>query len=62
MNDENNFMQLILGLQSSAWMLLGKVANPVNGEMYRNLVEASRTIDILMMLVVKNKGNLTETE
>ncbi len=62
MAEDDKFMQLVLGLQSSAWMLLGKVANPVNGEMYRNLEEAKRTIDILMMLQEKTKGNLTDTE
>ncbi|MGM5487934.1 MAG: DUF1844 domain-containing protein [Nanobdellota archaeon] len=60
--EEDMFTQLILGLQSSAFMLLGKVANPATGDTYRNIDEAKRTIDILMMLQEKTKGNLTETE
>lgn len=59
---EDMFTQLILGLQSSAFMLMGKVANPATGQTYKNLEEAKRTIDILLMLQEKTKGNLTETE
>ncbi|MCB9362543.1 DUF1844 domain-containing protein, partial [Candidatus Woesearchaeota archaeon] len=59
---EDLFTQLILGLQTSAFMLLGKVANPANGDIYRNLEEARRTIDILMMLEFKTRGNLSEAE
>jgi hypothetical protein len=58
----NMFTELVLGLQSSAWMLMGKVANPATGQLYKNLQEANRTIDLLMMLELKTKGNLTETE
>ncbi|MFP4423801.1 MAG: DUF1844 domain-containing protein [Candidatus Woesearchaeota archaeon] len=59
---EDMFTQLILGLQSSAFMLMGKVANPATGQTYKNLEEAKRTIDILLMLQEKTRGNLTETE
>lgn len=56
------FMQLIMGLQSSAWMLLGKVANPVTGKVEKNLEAAKATIDMLIMLQAKTKGNLTKVE
>lgn len=56
------FMQLIIGLQSSAWMLLGKVANPITGKVEKNLEAAKGTIDMLMMLQAKTKGNLTKVE
>ena len=56
------FMQLIISLQSSAWMLLGKVANPVTGKVEKNLEAAKATIDMLMMLQAKTKGNLTKVE
>jgi hypothetical protein len=56
------FMQLIIGLQSSAWMLLGKVANPITGKVEKNLESAKGTIDMLMMLQAKTKGNLTKVE
>jgi hypothetical protein len=67
MVDENElndvlFMQLILGLQSSAWMLLGKVANPITGKEERNLEAAKATIDTLLMLKDKTKGNLSKNE
>jgi hypothetical protein len=55
-------MQLILGLQSSAWMLLGKVANPITGKEERNLEAAKATIDTLLMLKDKTKGNLSKNE
>ncbi len=56
------FMQLIIGLQSSTWMLLGKVANPITGKIEKNLEAAKGTIDMLMMLQAKTKGNLTKVE
>ncbi len=61
-NFDAMFMQLIMGLQSSAWMLLGKVANPVTGKVEKNLEAAKATIDMLMMLQAKTKGNLTKVE
>ncbi|MCG2718676.1 MAG: DUF1844 domain-containing protein [Nanoarchaeota archaeon] len=60
--NEAMFMQLIMGLQSSAWMLLGKVANPITGKMEKNLEGAKVTIDTIMMLKEKTKGNLSKTE
>ena len=64
MEDKNEaiFMQLIMGLQSSAWMLMGKVANPVTGKVEKNLEAAEATIDTLIMLQEKTKGNLTKVE
>jgi hypothetical protein len=59
---EEYFYQLVLGLQSSAWMLLGKIANPMTGEVERNLEGAKATIDTLRMLKEKSKGNLTKEE
>jgi len=60
--NEAIFMQLIMGLQSSAWMLLGKVANPMTGKVEKNLEAAKGTIDTLIMLKEKTKGNLTKVE
>lgn len=62
MEDKNLFLELVMGLQSSAWVLLGKTADPSSGKMYRNLDEAKRTIDILMALQEKTEGNLTSSE
>ena len=60
--NEAMFMQLVMGLQSSAMMLLGKVANPITGKIEKNLEAAKATIDTLMMLKEKTKGNLTDVE
>lgn len=59
---EAQFLQLILGLQGTAWMLLGKVANPMTGTIEKNLEAAKATIDTLIMLKEKTKGNLTKIE
>jgi len=60
--NEAIFMQLVMGLQSSAWVMLGKIANPVTGKVEKNLEAAKATIDTLMMLKEKTKGNLTKVE
>ena len=64
MKEEFNqyFVQLIIGLQSAAWMALGKVMNPATGKTEINLELAKDSIDALLMLKEKTKGNLTETE
>ncbi len=56
------FFQLVLGLQSAAWMMLGKVANPMTGKVEKNLEGAKLNIDLLLMLQEKTKGNLTGDE
>ena len=61
-NIEVHFLQLVLGLQSSAWMLLGKVANPMTGGVEKNLEAAKATIDTLLMIKKKTRGNLTKPE
>ncbi len=59
---ETEFFNLVMGLQSSAWMLLGKVMNPMTGKIEKNLDAAKSTIETLRMLQEKTKGNLTEGE
>ena len=56
------FFQLALGLQSAAWMMLGKVANPATGKVEMNLEGVKMNIDLLLMLQVKTEGNLTKEE
>jgi hypothetical protein len=60
--EKAQFIQLILGLQSSAWILLGKIMNPMTGKIERNLEHAKLTIDTLQMLKNKTKGNLAKDE
>lgn len=59
---EMQFMQLIFSLKTSAIMQLGKIANPLTGNIERNLNEAKYTIDMLNMLKEKTKNNLTPDE
>lgn len=59
---EAEFLQLVMGLQGSAWMMLGKVANPITGKVERNIEAARSAIDTLMMLKEKTRGNLSQTE
>jgi len=60
--EKAQFIQLVFGLQSSAWMLMGKVMNPLSGKIEKNLPQAKATIDTLQMLKSKTKGNLSEEE
>jgi hypothetical protein len=59
---ELHFIQLVMGLHGSAWMMLGKVMNPSTGKMEKSLEGAKASIDTLMMLKEKTKGNLSKAE
>ena len=59
---ETEFFNLVMGLQGTAWMLLGKVMNPMTGKIEKNLDAAKATIETLKMLQDKTRGNLTEGE
>ena len=52
-------MQLIYMFHTSAMQGLGKIADPT-GQVNRNLEYVSQTIDIMEMLKVKVKGNISE--
>ena len=60
--EKAQFLQLVFGLQSSAWMLMGKVMNPMTGKIEKNLEQAKISIDTLEMLKNKTKGNLSKDE
>ncbi|MDR1474545.1 MAG: DUF1844 domain-containing protein [Endomicrobium sp.] len=53
---------LITMFSSSAWCQLGKMQSTVNGKIEKDLKGAQVTIDMLIMLRDKTKGNLTEKE
>jgi hypothetical protein len=59
---EFEFMQLVMSLHGSAWMMLGKVMYPLTGKIEKNLRGAKASIDALMMLQEKTKGNLSKSE
>ncbi len=56
------FMYLVGTFQSSAWIALGKMKNPVTDKIERNLDQASFYIDLLDMMQTKMEGNLSEYE
>ncbi|HCJ66410.1 MAG TPA: DUF1844 domain-containing protein [Elusimicrobia bacterium] len=64
MDEESNsyFTGLIFSLSTLVLQQLGKIANPLSSKIERNLEQAKTTIDMLLMLKEKTKGNLTEKE
>ena len=58
----NEFFALVLMLNNSTMIHLGKVSNPTSGEIEKNLKQAKMTIDILEMVREKTKGNLAPDE
>lgn len=56
------FLQLVLGLQQSGMMTLGKLMNPLSRKIERNLDMARDTIDTLAALEVRTRGNLEPDE
>lgn len=65
MADDKNkqlFLSLIYSFQMQTMMHLGKLANPMTGQIERELDGAQATIDLLDMLKEKTKGNTSEDE
>ena len=60
--EQQLFMYLVGTFQSSAWIALGKMKNPMIDKIERNLEQASYYIDLLGMLQSKTKGNVSEYE
>lgn len=60
--DEQLFMYLVGTFQSSAWVALGKMKNPITNRKERKLKQASFYIDLLDMMQNKMKDNLSEYE
>lgn len=59
---EINFATFIFSLNSSAFVHLGVVEDPTTGKKNKSINLAKQTIDILVMLEKKTKGNLTSDE
>ena len=55
-------MYLVGTFQSSAWIALGKIKNPMTEKSRVNIEQASFYIDLLDMIQEKMKGNLTDYE
>ena len=56
------FLQLVLGLQQSGMMTLGKLMNPLSRKIEKNLEAARDTIDTLAALEERTRGNLEPDE
>jgi hypothetical protein len=64
-NNEKNtqmFMYLVGSFEMSAMMAMGKIKNPITGEIDKDLTQAQFSIDILDMLQAKTKSRLSEYE
>tara|TARA_Y100001933_G_scaffold232927_1_gene251883 strand:+ start:47 stop:307 length:261 start_codon:yes stop_codon:yes gene_type:complete len=54
------YLQLLYLMHHTAMQELGKISNPITGEVERNLEKAQQAIDMLEMLKEKTKANLSE--
>ena len=59
---EELFTYLVSNFYSSAYIQMGKIANPITDEVEKDMEQAQFTIDLLDMLKEKTEGNLTEKE
>jgi hypothetical protein len=56
------FLQLVLGLQQSAMISLGKLMNPMTRKIEADLDAARATIDTLAAIEARTRGNLESDE
>ena len=61
-HEEQLFLYLVNTFKTSAWIALGKMENPVTGNTEINVEQASYYIDLLEMLQLKARGNMSEYE
>ena len=57
-----DFSTFILSLYSSALVQLGEMADPATGARRKNLDLAKQTVDMIIMLEKKTRGNLDNEE
>ena len=57
-----NLFSLISMLAAACWQQLGKKPDQASGEVVLDLDGAQKSIDMLLMLRDKMRGNLTDTE
>lgn len=60
--EQQLFLGLVTDLVTQTWIAMGKIKSPVSDKIERSIPAASILIDMLDMLVVKTKGNLSEEE
>ena len=62
MPEQTMFTEFLMNIASSAFIYLGLVEHPATGRRQVDLMAAKETIDVLVMLHEKTKGNLTRGE
>jgi hypothetical protein len=60
--DDARFLQLVAMFQMAALQQMGKMVNPVSGEVERDFEQSKSSIDLIEMLAAKTEGNLTTGE
>ncbi|MFN8003455.1 MAG: DUF1844 domain-containing protein [Acidobacteriota bacterium] len=61
-HEQTMFTEFLMGIASSAFVYLGLVEHPATGRRQVDLMAAKESIDMLVMLREKTKGNLTRGE
>ena len=59
---KNGFIGLIQSFSIACWQQMGKVANPFTNKIERDVEQAKYSIDMIIMLREKTKGNLNKEE
>ncbi|HZS06063.1 MAG TPA: DUF1844 domain-containing protein [Blastocatellia bacterium] len=62
MPEMNEFMEFLMQIASSGFIYLGMMEHPATGTRQVNLPAARQSIDMLLLLRSKTKGNLTREE
>jgi hypothetical protein len=60
--EQSMFNEFLMGIASSAFIYLGLVEHPATGRRQVDMMAAKESIDMLVMLREKTKGNLTRGE
>lgn len=60
--EEINFASFLISLGTQAFMHLGDIPNPVTQKREKDIAAAKHMIDLLGMLQLKTKGNLSNEE
>ena len=61
-SDQALFSALLFSLHAAGMQQLGKIMNPMTGQVERDLEQAQATIEMLEMIKRKTTGNLVENE
>lgn len=57
-----NFNTFITSMAMQTYLFLGEISNPITNKKETNLEQAKYTIDILLVMKEKTKGNLSSEE